>query len=106
MYKCASCDYQVENPETPCPNDGGKRFVLVKGKEVEHKLTAYQCSDCKYEFVIVNLNKAQLKSEDDDPNCPECADSSTVNPIDCLDIRLIENVQQYQITKNVKQLPE
>lgn len=73
---------------------------------MEHRLTAYQCSECKYEFIIVNLNREQLKTEDDDPYCPVCGQDDPVNPIDCLDIRLIENIQQYQITKSVKQLPE
>lgn len=73
---------------------------------MEHKLTAYQCSDCKYEFMIVNLNKEQLKKDDDDPYCPNCGDDQSVNPIDCLDVRLTERIQHYEIRKDVAPLPE
>lgn len=105
MYKCVQCDYQVEEPTTPCPKDGSKKFTLLK-KEIEHKLVAYQCSDCKFEFVIICLNDEQWKSDDNDPSCPKCGDDSEVHEIDCIDLRLIERVQQYELTKSMKILPE
>lgn len=73
---------------------------------MEHKLVAYQCSECKIEFVLVILNEDQWKSGDDDPYCPKCGQDDPVNPIDCVDIRLFERVQQYEVTKAVKPLPQ
>jgi hypothetical protein len=71
-------------------------------KPSQHALKALQCSDCRYEFVIVSLNKPQ--NHIDDPSCPECGHSDEVHEIDCIDFKLIEHIQQYEIQGRLKPL--
>ena len=69
----------------------------------EHKLKAHQCSDCSYEFVIVSLNKPQEWKNV--PYCSECGSDEHVAQIDCLDFRMTEKIQQYEIAKSLKPIP-
>jgi hypothetical protein len=73
---------------------------------MEHQVLAFQCSACKNEFVIVNLSKKQRTRQDGVPYCPCCADDADVAVIDCIDLRLVEHVQLYELRKNMKPLPE
>ena len=67
------------------------------------KLDAFQCGDCKYEFVVVSLNQRQAWA--DTPYCPVCGQDDPVSRIDCLDFSIREKVQEYEITKGLKPIP-
>lgn len=77
--------------------------AYLAGGGTEHKLDVFHCTDCKFEFAIVGLNKKHLP---DDTPCPECGDNSNVSTIDCLDFRLIEKTQQFELVKGMKPLPK
>ena len=66
----------------------------------DHKINVHHCTDCKFEFVIVALNKEQ--NTIDEPSCPECGDSSNVAKIECLDFRLSEQARYYEVVKGLK----
>ena len=77
----------------------------MKVETKEHRFKAFQCTDCRLEFVIVCLNQ-NLEWKKEDPFCPQCGDADEVAPIDCLDFLLVERVQQYELVREPKPLPE
>ena len=67
------------------------------------RLDAFQCGTCPFEFVVVCLNRPQQWT--DTPYCPACGRDDEVHKIDCLDFRITEGVQQYEILKGLKPIP-
>jgi len=65
------------------------------------KLDAFICSDCEYEFAIVNLNaNSDQEWVREAPCCPKCGEET--KKIKCIRLALTETDVHYEITKGMK----
>ncbi len=70
----------------------------------EHELKAFQCYECKFEFVVVGLN--QYEDWKEEPACPLCSDRDYITKINCLDVRLTDKgAKKIEISKDIKPIP-
>lgn len=70
----------------------------------ETNLSAWRCTDCYLEFVILCLNTHQ-GDFNGDPACPKCNEADAVTKIDCLDVKVTYKDLQYEMKMKPKEIP-